>query len=835
MATKKPAANVKKRQPVARTSQPAKRASTEAVRTAWSVVLLAAAVLLVCLFTIPGKALWEAIGDFFFGVFGIASWILCFLLVYTAFLLALDVGTKKISAKIWQMIILSAFICSLFYTVKYGAYELPYSEALKLGWEAKQGWSGGWFGALIGWLISRLGKTPAIIVEIVVTLAVFAIMSGKGLINIINMAKKAREKNEVRRAESGKAPVMIDGHEIPAEATAASQLGKKPKFNTDVKFDEKDNAKIPIQHAQPGVSMPSKAAFAPPAPMPEPSPQQLASLEAAIANLNSPYKKGDIKFEEHPLKGETLPIPGTEIPAEIDSIAEKATAQVAEQEAKSVSTSEYKPVKDLNYKSPPINLLTAPQPRDTTRLNDELRITASRLVDALLSFGVETRVINICCGPTVTRYELQPAAGVKISKITNLSNDIALSLAAQSVRIEAPIPGKNAIGIEIPNKTVSTVCVREVMESDKFASAAGNLTVALGKDITGNVIVTDLSKMPHLLIAGTTGSGKSVCINTFLMSLIYKSKPEDVRMLLIDPKVVELNVYNGTPHLLIPVVTDPKKAAGALAWAVNEMMDRYKLFATHDVRDLSGYNEMAKRSSEFEPLPQVVVVIDELSDLMMVSRSDVEDSICRLAQMARAAGMHLVIATQRPSTDVITGVIKANIPSRIAFAVSSQVDSRVIMDSSGAEKLLGRGDMLFCPIGTQKPVRIQGCFVSDAEVERVIDYVKNKHGANYDADIEQQIELAAAQRAADRDGSSSGGDEPVDDMLTQAIDCVVESGGASTSLLQRKLRIGYGRAARIIDEMEERGIIGAMDGSKPRAVLITRQQWAEMKMRSYDK
>ncbi|HOP10849.1 MAG TPA: DNA translocase FtsK [Oscillospiraceae bacterium] len=833
MATKKPAAktpagSVKKRQAVTRTSESAKRASTEANRTAWSVVLVAMALLLLCLFVIPGKEPWEAVGDFFFGVFGVASWILCILLVYTAFLLALDVGAEKISAKVWQMAILAAFICSLFFTAKYGAFDLTYSDALKLGWEAKQGWGGGWFGALIGWPISRFGKTPAIIIEVVVTLAVFAIMSGKGVINIINMIRKAREKNEVRRVENGKAPVLVDGYEIPAEATAASQLGKKPKFNTDVKFD--DNNKIPIQHAQP-----VKSSMTPPAPLPEPNPQQLASLEAAIANLNSPYKKGDIKFEDHPLKGDTLPIPGTEIPAEIDSIAEKATAQVAEQEAKSATSSEYKPVKDLNYKSPPINLLTAPQPRDTARLNDELRITASRLVDALLSFGVETRVINICCGPTVTRYELQPAAGVKISKITNLSNDIALSLAAQSVRIEAPIPGKNAIGIEIPNKTVSTVNVREVMESDKFATAPGNLTVALGKDITGNSIVTDLSKMPHLLIAGTTGSGKSVCINTFLISLIYKSKPEDVRMLLIDPKVVELNVYNGIPHLLIPVVTDPKKAAGALAWAVNEMMDRYKLFAAHDVRDLTGYNEMAKHTPGIDTLPQVVVVIDELSDLMMVARTDVEDSVCRLAQMARAAGMHLVIATQRPSTDVITGVIKANIPSRIAFAVSSQVDSRVIMDSSGAEKLLGRGDMLFCPIGTQKPVRIQGCFVSDAEVERVIDYVKNKHGANYDADIEQQIELAAAQRAAERGDSGSGGDEPVDDMLTQAIDCVVDAGGASTSLLQRKLRIGYGRAARIIDEMEERGIIGGMDGSKPRAVLITRQQWAEMKMRSQDK
>ena len=449
------------------------------------------------------------------------------------------------------------------------------------------------------------------------------------------------------------------------------------------------------------------------------------------------------------------------------------------------------------------------------------------MVDTLKSFGVQTRVINVSRGPAVTRYELQPSAGVKISRITGLADDIALNLAAAGVRIEAPIPNKPAVGIEVPNKKIDVVTMREIIDCDKFYDAKSKLTVALGRDIAGNVTFADLGKMPHLLIAGSTGSGKSVCINSIIISLLYKAKPEEVRLLMIDPKVVELGVYNGIPHLLVPVVTDPRKAAGALGWAVTEMLKRYKLFADNSVRDLEGYNSIAKNSDELDPLPQIVIIIDELADLMMAAPNEVEDSICRLAQMARAAGMHLVIATQRPSVDVITGLIKANIPSRIAFAVSSQVDSRTILDGSGAEKLLGRGDMLFYPVGFPKPVRVQGCFVTEKEVEQVVSFVKNKDSADYDEKVIEEIEKQAVAEKGSKSGGDGGGFDDKDDMLSAAIECVIEAGQASTSYLQRRLKLGYARAARLIDEMEEMGIVGPFEGSKPRQVLMTRQQWLE--------
>ena len=429
----------------------------------------------------------------------------------------------------------------------------------------------------------------------------------------------------------------------------------------------------------------------------------------------------------------------------------------------------------------------------------------------------------------MTRYELQPSAGVKISRITGLADDIALNLAAAGVRIEAPIPNKPAVGIEVPNKIIDVVTMREIIDTDKFYDAKSKLTVALGRDIAGNVTLADLAKMPHLLIAGSTGSGKSVCINSIIISLLYKAKPDEVRLLMIDPKVVELGVYNGIPHLLVPVVTDPRKAAGALGWAVTEMLKRYKLFADNSVRDLEGYNSIAENSDELEKLPQIVIIIDELADLMMAAPNEVEDSICRLAQMARAAGMHLIIATQRPSVDVITGLIKANIPSRIAFAVSSQVDSRTILDGSGAEKLLGRGDMLFYPVGFPKPLRVQGCFVTEKEVEQVVGFVKHKETTEYDQKVIDEIEKQAVAEKGSG-GSGGGGFDEKDDMLSAAIECVIEAGQASTSYLQRRLKLGYARAARLIDEMEEMGIVGPFEGSKPRQVLMTRQQWLERNM-----
>lgn len=479
------------------------------------------------------------------------------------------------------------------------------------------------------------------------------------------------------------------------------------------------------------------------------------------------------------------------------------------------------------YDYPPISLLKQNTSVSASDVSDELRSNAKKLIDTLDSFGVEAKVMNISRGPSVTRYELQPGSGVKISKIANLSDDLALNLAALGVRIEAPIPGKAAVGIEVPNKVVSPVLIREILTSKEFIESKSNLTVCLGKDIAGAHIITDLGKMPHLLIAGATGSGKSVCVNSLIISLLYKSTPDQVKLLMIDPKVVELRIYNKIPHLLVPVVTDPKKAAGALNWAVIEMLNRYKLFAEQNVRDISGYNELAKQDASIEAMPHIVILIDELADLMMAAPNEVEDSICRLAQMARAAGMHLVIATQRPSVDVLTGTIKANIPSRIAFAVSSQVDSRIILDMSGAEKLLGKGDMLFCPVGIAKPVRIQGCFVSDKEVESVTDYVKRDKETSFDENIIEQIENAVVEGSKGFEK-----DESADELLPQAIECVIESGLASASLLQRRLKLGYARAARIIDEMEARGIVGPFEGSKPRQVLITKHQWQEMMMSS---
>ena len=442
---------------------------------------------------------------------------------------------------------------------------------------------------------------------------------------------------------------------------------------------------------------------------------------------------------------------------------------------------------------------------------------------------METKIVDIAQGPSVTRYELQPAVGVKISKITNLSDDIALNLAASGVRIEAPIPNKRAVGIEVPNQNRSMVTAREIIDTPEFRQAKSKLTVALGKDITGQAAYADLAKMPHLLIAGTTGSGKSVCLNSMIISILYHARPDEVKFLMIDPKKVEFSVYNGIPHLLVPVVGEPRNAAGALNWAVTEMLERYKIFSDNNVRDIKGYNALCAQDPEKKPMYQIVIVIDELSDLMMAAPNEVEDSICRLAQMARAAGMHLLIATQRPSVDVITGIIKANIPSRIALSVSSQIDSRTILDMAGAEKLLGNGDMLFSPIGNSKPIRVQGCYLSDQEVEHVVDYIKKQGSCEYDENVIKDIESMAVKekKKAGLDDEESF-DNPDGEMLTRAIEVAVEAQQVSATFLQRRLRVGYARAARLIDEMHQRGVIGPSEGSKPRKVLLSKEAWLEM-------
>ena len=485
-------------------------------------------------------------------------------------------------------------------------------------------------------------------------------------------------------------------------------------------------------------------------------------------------------------------------------------------------------VEDENYEYPPIELLSKPDKKKLKGGAKALTDTATKLQKTLYSFGVSAKVENVSVGPAITRYELKPAEGVRVSKIANLADDIALNLAAETIRIEAPIPGKQAVGIEVPNKEKEAVHLREVLESEEFQNNKSKLTVALGKDVAGNIQLADIAKMPHVLIAGSTGSGKSVCINTIISSIIYNAKPSEVKMVMVDPKVVELSVYNGIPHLLIPVVTDPKKAAGALAWAVQEMDNRYNLFAAKGVRDIKGYNKAIEKEEGQGTLPQIVIIVDELADLMMVAAKDVEEAICRLAQKARAAGMHLVIATQRPSVDVITGLIKANVPSRIAFAVSSQVDSRTILDSVGAEKLLGKGDMLFFPTGFPKPVRVQGAFVSDEEVEKIVGFVKQNGTANYSEDILETIENS---NKTEKDlAQEQAEDDEKDSFLMDAIEAVIEQGTASTSFIQRKFKVGYARAGRIIDQMEERGIISGYQGSKPREVLMSKERWEELKM-----
>lgn len=494
--------------------------------------------------------------------------------------------------------------------------------------------------------------------------------------------------------------------------------------------------------------------------------------------------------------------------------------------------------KSRRYVKPPIDLLRsspAKNPDMYARAENEQNTRSKRLIDTLASFGVGAKITGVLRGPAVTRYELQPNPGVKVSKIVSLSDDIALNLAATGVRIEAPIPGKEAVGIEVPNKEVEVVCLHDVIASKEYRESQSKLTFAIGKDIAGKNIVADIAKMPHLLIAGATGSGKSVCINTIIASILFKSSPDDVKMIMIDPKIVELGIYNGIPHLYVPVVTNPKKAAGALAWAVAEMEKRYEAFSQHNVRDLKSYNEqIEKNSATGEKMPQVVIIIDELADLMMVAAKEIEESIIRLAQKARAAGIHLIIATQRPSVDVITGLIKANIPSRIAFAVTSQVDSRTILDGGGAEKLLGRGDMLFHPIGISKPLRVQGAFVSDGEIEALVEHIKNSYGqVEYSNEIAETIENEAAKKkggssnggAASNDNSFGEDGDSDEELIREAAELAFEFNQISTSFLQRKLRLGYSRASRIVDALEDRGVVSAADGSKPRKVIITKEEF----------
>ena len=606
-----------------------------------------------------------------------------------------------------------------------------------------------------------------------------------------------------RKPEPGPAPEPGDIAVAPADiAPAPTQTPAMPGLNADAPaVEEPEFEPIPVRPAEP----------------------HRVSAENAVAFRSAPDEDGWISITSEPVEEKDL---NTLVAAAMEKPA------ASEQAAASAPAEEAEPVETYQYQYPSIELFERAPEETDVGAQDELKANAQKLVDTLESFGVRTRVLDISRGPSVTRYEVQPMAGVKISRITSLADDIALNLAVADVRMEAPIPGKPAVGIEVPNHKKTPVYIRSVFESQAFLRMTSPLGIALGKDIAGVAQVADLCKMPHLLIAGSTGSGKSVCVNSIIMSLLFRSSPEDVKLLLIDPKVVELAEYNGIPHLLMPVVTEPKKAAGALGSAVQEMERRYHMFAENNVRDIKSFNKLAATDPTLEKMPYIAIIIDELADLMMVVGKDVEDSICRIAQKARAAGMHLIVATQRPSVDVITGLIKANIPSRIAFAVSSQVDSRTILDGAGAEKLLGMGDMLFMPVGAPKPTRIQGTFVRDEEISRVLNFIKQSATVQYDEAMIEAMERHAIQDGKKGGSGSADSDEDSgsDPMLKQAVEVVIDAGQASTSLLQRRCKLGYARAARIMDEMEEKGIIGPYEGAKPRAVLISRQQWLEMQM-----
>ena len=749
-----------------------------------------------------GKQLNEVLG----GMLGIMEYILPIGTFILGIRIACD-NKENISAKLVLFLVML-----ISFSVVFSVFQISFGElnttkniseiakdAYQIGILAK---GGGALGAIIAVpLVNLLGKVGAIIlcigVAVLLIIFTFGINTSEIISSNVDKIKEKRDEKKERRKQYKME--LIQDDEIQKSQNRNRTKAKKifDQINNNPKDDLMEN-QIKINFG--GAALDIEKAN-----------------EEKLSNIRNKTSKKSMRKED---------IQPDVIEANLFSTVEKEK----ESNTKEVLQLEHTiAVEDENYESPPIEILSKGTKKALKGGTKALTNTASKLQKTLYSFGVSAKVENVSVGPAITRYELKPAQGVRVSKIANLADDIALNLAAETIRIEAPIPGKQAVGIEVPNKERQAVHLREVLESDKYRECDSKTAVALGKDVAGETEIADIAKMPHVLIAGSTGSGKSVCVNTIITSIIYKSKPNEVKFVMIDPKVVELSVYNGIPHLLIPVVTDPKKAAGALAWAVQEMENRYSLFAKKGVRDLKGYNNVIdKKEKGVGKLPKIIIIIDELADLMMVAKNDVEDAICRLAQKARAAGMHLVIATQRPSVDVITGLIKANVPSRIAFAVSSQVDSRTILDSVGAEKLLGKGDMLFFPSGAPKPSRVQGAFVSDDEVEKIVDFLKSNGEATYSEDIIESIENSG--KTEKELAQEQAKDDDTDSLLEEAIETVVETGQASTSFIQRRFKVGYARAGRIIDQMEERGIISGYQGSKPRQVLMTLERLNELRM-----
>ncbi len=773
-------------------------------RQLWALILFGASLILGVLTFLEGENFWAILHKGFFGLFGLAAYLVAPLALAISIMLAFEQTFVSIKSKIVQALTLVTLTSGAFHIffgiVPEGSnFFVKLINLFELGVERR---GGGLLASLFGWSLTALfGKIAASVVIVIVIVIFLFIIFGITIGDIINFCK-ASVKKPAQHIEKAYQEHLEQREEYAEDDEDEYEPAIDISLGPDsVELEEKSKKRSEkVKKAKQKLLGQDEAEVAP----------ELPEDEPAQVRIDDLFETKD------------------------DDDEEKSKDEPAADD-KNEQTSLYKDgIEDKVYTFPPLTLLSAPKIQTKGENESEIQQNAEILMDTLSSFGVKTRLLGAARGPAVTRYELQPSAGVRISKITQLSNDIALNLAATKVRIEAPIPNKAAVGIEVPNSVVSPVTLREVLSSTAFKSSKNGLEVALGKDIAGNIITTDLAKMPHLLIAGTTGSGKSVCTNSMIVSLLYKYSPAEVRLLLIDPKMVEFNVYNGIPHLLVPVVTDPRKAAGALGWAVSEMERRYQLFAEHNVKDISSFNSMAQNSDTLTPMPKIVVIIDEFADLMMTAPGDVEAAVCRIAQKARAAGMHLVIATQRPSVNVITGLIKANITSRIALTVSSQIDSRTIIDGSGAETLLGRGDMLFKPYGSDRMLRIQGCFVSEKEINDVVSYIKKNEMPEYDQQVIEEIEKQAVKEKAQSSAHDDGGDDGASDtdpMLRDAIECVIDNGQASTSLLQRKLKVGYARAARIIDEMEERGIVSGYEGSKPRKVLITRDQWVEMNMR----
>ena len=814
-----------------------------AKRQAIAWILLLSGILISAMAILEGIGVWRFFHESLFGLFGICAWALPVTLFALTALFAMN---KNIGGLISEFVCAGVFVLFLSGVVHVAGNSAEYLADVTFLEHIKDAWnydsvisSGGVMGVFIGDMFAKTcGKVPSMIIMIIVLVAMVVLFTGTTLISVVRFFSKpvkkvgsfadAKIEQGMRRHEENEAErAKRRQQKLESERKKAEEAEKEQEFNPDFpvgpeavpkfEFSENDNYLpdyIIPDNAKENKKEEQASSFAPPVVI-----EEAEEEEDGIPIQKPPKRIRPTKTEPESEKVETI------TPSEVAKATKEIEKEISEQE-------EIKEQEEKAYMKPPLTCLSLPALTMEMSNSGEIEQNSALLIKTLESFNVKASITGVFRGPSVTRYELLPAEGVKISKITNLADDIALRLAASGVRIEAPIPNKAAIGIEVPNKSKVSVTLREIIDTDvyKKGTAKSILNVALGKDIAGNVICADLAKMPHLLIAGTTGSGKSVCINSMIMSILFNADPNEVRLLMIDPKQVEFTVYSGIPHLLVPVVSDPRKASGALNWAVSEMLRRYKEFSEKNVRDIGGYNKLADRDPSVERMNRIVIFIDELSDLMMVAQSEVEDAICRLAQMARAAGMHLVIATQRPSVDVITGLIKANIPSRIALSVSSQIDSRTILDVAGAEKLLGNGDMLYNPVGMSKPLRVQGAFVSDMEVEDVVTFIKNQEETSYDEDIMDEIERQAAARkkGADVIPEENGEAPRVDEKLHKAIEIVVDAQMASTTLLQRKLGLGYARAARLIDELEERKIVGPFEGSKPRKVLITKQQWMEM-------